>query len=132
MQKHTHTNTHTHTHTHRDSNEYPIVAFSKNATIINVTFRKLCKKSVILVIFQENDHPDNPEPPEEGELSIKDTELMSGLIETIVILWEAIQPQLQKVGLSHRATEHPSDYNISAVGWFVWRLELLPISNISV
>ena len=34
---HTHTNTdahtHTHTHTHRDSNEYPIVAFSKNATI---------------------------------------------------------------------------------------------------
>ena len=35
MQKHTHTDTHT--HTHRDSNEYPIVAFSKNATIkINV------------------------------------------------------------------------------------------------
>ena len=33
---HTHTQTHrhTHTHTHRDSNEYPIVAFSKNATII--------------------------------------------------------------------------------------------------
>ena len=30
--KHTHTNTDT--HTHRDSNEYPIVAFSKNATII--------------------------------------------------------------------------------------------------
>ena len=28
--------THTHTHTHKDSNEYPIVAFSKNATIINV------------------------------------------------------------------------------------------------
>ena len=25
----------THTNTHRDSNEYPIVAFSKNATIIN-------------------------------------------------------------------------------------------------
>ena len=24
----------THTHTHRDSNEYPIVAFSKNATIM--------------------------------------------------------------------------------------------------
>ena len=31
---HTHTHTHKHTHTHRDSNEYPIVAFSKNATII--------------------------------------------------------------------------------------------------
>ena len=30
--KNTHTDTHTHTHT--DSNEYPIVAFSKNATII--------------------------------------------------------------------------------------------------
>ena len=27
------THTHKHTHTHRDSNEYPIVAFSKNATI---------------------------------------------------------------------------------------------------
>ena len=41
MQKHTHTNTHTHkhTHTHRDSNEYPIVAFSKNATII---IMKMC------------------------------------------------------------------------------------------
>ena len=34
MQKHTHTHTQTHTHTHRDSNEYPIVAFSKNATIM--------------------------------------------------------------------------------------------------
>ena len=32
--KNTHTQTRTHTHTHRDSNEYPIVAFSKNATII--------------------------------------------------------------------------------------------------
>ena len=31
---HGHTHTHTHAHTHRDSNEYPIVAFSKNATII--------------------------------------------------------------------------------------------------
>ena len=31
--KNTHTHTHKHTHTHRDSNEYPIVAFSKNATI---------------------------------------------------------------------------------------------------
>ena len=29
-----HTHTHTNTHTHTDSNEYPIVAFSKNATII--------------------------------------------------------------------------------------------------
>ena len=35
---HTHKNgrTYTHTHTQRDSNEYPIVAFSKNATIIKV------------------------------------------------------------------------------------------------
>ena len=33
VQKHTQTRTHTHTHT--DSNEYSIVAFSKNATIIN-------------------------------------------------------------------------------------------------
>ena len=31
---HTHKHGHTHTHTHTDSNEYPIVAFSKNATII--------------------------------------------------------------------------------------------------
>ena len=30
------THTHTQTHTHRDSNEYPIVAFSKNATITSV------------------------------------------------------------------------------------------------
>ena len=29
------THTHRNTHTHRDSNEYPIVAFSKNATIIS-------------------------------------------------------------------------------------------------
>ena len=38
MQKHTPGNTHTHTHTytdaHKDSNEYSIVAFCKNATII--------------------------------------------------------------------------------------------------
>ena len=32
--KNTHTQTQKHTHMHRDSNEYPIVAFSKNATII--------------------------------------------------------------------------------------------------
>ena len=31
--KKTHTHTNTETHTHTDSNEYPIVAFSKNATI---------------------------------------------------------------------------------------------------
>ena len=33
--KYTNTSAHKHgrTHTHRDSNEYPIVAFSKNATI---------------------------------------------------------------------------------------------------
>ena len=30
---HTHTHTQTHTHTERDSNEYAIVVFSKNATI---------------------------------------------------------------------------------------------------
>ena len=34
--KNTHTHKHGHTHTHTDSNEYPIVAFSKNATIITV------------------------------------------------------------------------------------------------
>ena len=34
--KNTHTHTNTDTHTHRDSNEYPIVAFSKNATIIRL------------------------------------------------------------------------------------------------
>ena len=38
---HTHTQTWTHTHTHRDSNEYPIVAFSKNATIINTVNKVL-------------------------------------------------------------------------------------------
>ena len=32
--KNTHTHGHTHTHTHTDSNEYPKVVFSKNATII--------------------------------------------------------------------------------------------------
>ena len=32
--KNTHTDAHTHTHTHRDSDEYSIVAFSKNATMI--------------------------------------------------------------------------------------------------
>ena len=32
-QTHTHTHKHGHTHTHTDSNKYPIVAFSKNATI---------------------------------------------------------------------------------------------------
>ena len=32
--KNTHTHCHTHTHTERDFNEYPIVAFSKNASII--------------------------------------------------------------------------------------------------
>ena len=32
------THTHTQTHTHRDSNEYPIVAFSKNATITRTRF----------------------------------------------------------------------------------------------
>ena len=36
--KDTHTHTHTNTHTHRDSNEYPIVAFSKNATITRKRF----------------------------------------------------------------------------------------------
>ena len=46
-----HTNTHpppTHTHTHTDSNEYSIVAFSKNATIISVDnkIRKYCYGSV--------------------------------------------------------------------------------------
>ena len=35
--KHGHTHTHTCTHTQIDSNEYPIVAFSKNATIRSET-----------------------------------------------------------------------------------------------
>ena len=35
---HAHTHAHIHRHTHRDSNEYPIVAFSKNATIIMVHY----------------------------------------------------------------------------------------------
>ena len=33
------THTHTHTHTHTESNEYPIVAFSKNATIMKMSSR---------------------------------------------------------------------------------------------
>ena len=37
---HTHTDTHIHTHTHRDSNEYPIFAFSKNATITSKDTKK--------------------------------------------------------------------------------------------
>ena len=38
---HTHTHTHTHTQTQRDSNEYSIVAFSKNATINNLSHNGL-------------------------------------------------------------------------------------------
>ena len=38
-------NTHTHTNTHRDSNEYPIVAFSKNATIIITIPFNNCSKA---------------------------------------------------------------------------------------
>ena len=37
--KNTHTHTNTDTQTHTDSNEYPIVAFSKNATIINISIK---------------------------------------------------------------------------------------------
>ena len=40
-------NTHTHKHTHRDSNEYPIVAFSKNATIKNATKKGFQKKTIV-------------------------------------------------------------------------------------
>ena len=43
-----------HTHTHTDSNEYPIVAFSKNATIIMPFKPKIHKKmwcEYILVYF---------------------------------------------------------------------------------
>ena len=40
---HTHTQTRTHTHTHTDSNEYPIVAFSKNATIKRSTLQLILK-----------------------------------------------------------------------------------------
>ena len=52
---HTHGDTHTHTqtHTHTDSNEYPIAAFSKNATIkikcsyraVTLTFRAINRVS---------------------------------------------------------------------------------------
>ena len=46
----THTNTHTHTHanthTHTHSNEYPIVAFSKKATIITVEVQAQTSNSV--------------------------------------------------------------------------------------
>ena len=38
--KNTHTNTHIHTHTHTNSDEYSIVAFCKNATIINMELEK--------------------------------------------------------------------------------------------
>ena len=38
--KKTHTQTHTHTHAHTDSNEYPIVVFSKNATVTKRGFQK--------------------------------------------------------------------------------------------
>ena len=43
---HTQTRTHTHTHTRRDSNEYPIVAFSKNTTIM-IAAHKNNRRSVI-------------------------------------------------------------------------------------
>ena len=41
--KNTHTHKHGRTHTHRDTNEYPIVAFSKNATIIKLPNNYLIK-----------------------------------------------------------------------------------------
>ena len=44
---HKHRRTHTHTHTHTDSNEYPIVAFSKNATIINVFYGVIISHAIM-------------------------------------------------------------------------------------
>ena len=38
------------THTHRDSNEYPIVAFSKNATITKCYLTKI---EIIIIILTE-------------------------------------------------------------------------------
>ena len=42
------THTHTQTHTHTDSNEYPIVAFSKNATIIIYLYRVILSAKTVL------------------------------------------------------------------------------------
>ena len=43
--RHTQTCTHTHTHTHTGSNEYSIVAFSKNTTMI--TRKKVSEKPIV-------------------------------------------------------------------------------------
>ena len=56
--KNTHTHTQTHTHTHRDSNEYPIVAFSKNTTIITFVYALNTNKNAISYLpstFQTSD-----------------------------------------------------------------------------
>ena len=54
---HTHTNTdahtHTHTHTHTDSNEYPIVAFSKNATIKIKQYIIMLIKIILIIVSTE-------------------------------------------------------------------------------
>ena len=44
--KNTHTQTHTHTHT--DSNKYPIVAFSKNATITMIFIQIVYKQRMLI------------------------------------------------------------------------------------
>ena len=47
------THTHKHTHTHTDSNEYPIVAFSKNATIIMPEMSRL-NQQISVVTFDNS------------------------------------------------------------------------------
>ena len=55
--KNTHTHTHKHTRTHTDSNEYPIVAFSKNATIkIEIKASYKSDHSIILTEILLNNH----------------------------------------------------------------------------
>ena len=51
--KNTHTHKHGNTHTHRDSNEYPIVAFSKNATIKKCQY---ARKNINLSHYMDHKH----------------------------------------------------------------------------
>ena len=45
--KNTYTHKQTRKHTHTDSNEYPIVAFSKNATITSRVYFAFAKKQIL-------------------------------------------------------------------------------------
>ena len=47
---------------------------------------------------EENDDEEKENEEDDGlELSVSDTKLMAGLLETIVILWEGIHLKLKKV-----------------------------------